>query len=328
MTRLFAFNSLAGCKRTGTGVADGHSTAGRFDSTYVSSGIAITGNTDFIESPTPMMDGSTSVGRLWNRFDWYNATGGNTNNTLWEAKTSAGANAYKIYWTGSNSINGQYWNGSSWTNFPGPPAAFNMNTATLYNMTIDCNAAAGTLTVYQGNTVVFTGTAVSSFATTVGFVRFYNNGNGGATVLSQVMGADYDIRDAKLMPLAFNGNSATNTSGTGAYTDINETVLDETTNIIISSVGGKKGQTKAALTLPGTYGIAGMVVSARGRVSGGTVTDGKLGVKSGASSSSSTGRTFNGGYEPRSAIFESDPNTSGAWTQTNFNNAETYLEAA
>jgi hypothetical protein len=141
------------------------------------------------------------------------------------------------------------------------------------------------------------------------------------------MCADYDIRDAHLMTAALNGNSASNTGGTGSYTDVNETVLDETTAEVITTSGNKMGQTHAAITVPGGLGISGLIINARGRVNGGVITDGKLGVRSSSTNYSSSGKSYNGGYEPRSHIWESNP-AGGAWNQTSFNAAETYLEAA
>ena len=86
------------------------------------------------------------------------------------------------------------------------------------------------------------------------------------------------------------------------------------------------GQTKAALTLPSGFDIKGMVISARGRVSG-TITDGKLGIRSGGTNYSSAALTFAAAYEPRVYISETDPATGTDFTQTGYNNAEPYFEA-
>jgi hypothetical protein len=182
--------------------------------------------------------------------------------------------------------------------------------------------------VYVGGTMVASGSGWTGGGTTVTKLRLGCANNSNGSVFSEIMVADYDIRDSRFMVAALNGNSAANTgAASGVYTDVNETVLDESTNISITTSGNKAGQTHAAITVPAGYIIAAAVISARGRVSG-SITDGKLGVRSGGTNASSAGRGYNGGYEPRQTIVDNDPSTATRFTQSGFNAAETYLEAA
>jgi hypothetical protein len=317
--RYFAVSSLAGCFRTSTAVAES-TTASRFDSTYVANAILVGGAADYASIQQPFLDSSTSVSSLWFRADIYNASvaSGQLLTML-----NAGTNAYRINNGGSSSsYQFQYWNGSAWTNWG---STFTITAGTLQTLVV--HLICGTsFEIFLGGTSIVTGSSPTSAQAAVTEVRL--QAPNGTAYWSQVMGADYDIRDAHLMPATFNGNSATNTGGTGAYTDINETALDESTAEIVATVGNKMGQTHAAITVPTGLGIAAVVLNARGRVSGGTVADGKLGVRSGSTNSSSAGRAYNGGYEPRGAIWTADPNGGGAWTQSTFNSAETYVEAA
>lgn len=324
MARYFAGNSLAAFFRTHTSIGE-DTTAGTFDSTYVGNSVLIAAGltADYIES-APF----SATGTVWLRTDMFNGAGGVANNNgpmLINGTGGSAVGIFRLAQTGNAIYTPQMWNGSAWVTATGGTtqtlAVSNRHTIAIK---VVLNSS---WELYVAGTLVQSGTLTS--ATTCTAFRGYNNAtNGTGTRYSQVMVADYDIRDAHLMPATLNGNSATNTGGTGAYTDVNETVLDESTAEIITTVGNKMGQTKASITVPAGLGVSAMVINARGRVSGGTVTDGKLGIRSGGSNYSSTGRGYNGGYEPRGYIVDSDPNGSIAWTQTSFNNAEPYLEAA
>lgn len=321
--RYFGVNSLAGAFRTSAGVKE-DTTAGRFDSTYVSSAIFIPNVADYAQIKAPFLDGSTSLtGVFYLRFDLW---GQNTTNNTLLMMLSGGANAYRlINSTGGPQI--QYWNSgtAAWVNWG---AAFIMSGGALQTGMLKLTPNVG-FEMYVGGTLVASSAVVpTNGAAAVDEFRLQASAAAGNTWWSQVMCADYDIRDAHLAAAPLNGNSATNTGGTGSYTDINETVLDESTAEIIATAGNKMGQTHSAITVGSGLGIAAVILNARGRVSGGAVSDGKLGIKSGGSNSSSTVRSYNGGYEPRSAIFTTNPATGGAWNQTTFNNAEPYLEAA
>jgi hypothetical protein len=324
MARYFAVNSLAGAFRTITAIVEA-TTASRFDSAYVASAISLPANSanDNIQIKQPFLDGSTSLtGTFYVRFD---AWGTNFNNSGAPLMTNAGANAYRLQGAGSNTGQMQYWNSgtSAWVNWG---SSFATSASTLMTLVVKLTPNVGYEIFLGGSSVASSAVVPTNGASAVDMFQFFPPNTTTVGYYSQIMCADYDLRDSHLMPATFNGNSATNTAGTGAYTDVNETVLDESTAIVIASAG-KKGQTHAAITVPSGLGIAALIVNARGRVSGGTVTDGKLGVRSGGTNYSSAGKSYNGGYEPRGNIWESDPSTSAAWTQTSFNNAETYLEA-
>lgn len=321
MARYFAVNSLAGCFRTSTAIVEA-TTASRYDSTYVASAINSPNHGDYFRIKQPFLDGGTSLSStFYLRFDIYTSSStGDGFVTL----VNGGANAYRIHISGQV----QYWNSgtSAWVNWG---STFPITASSVLTIVLKLTPNVGFELFIAGASVASSAVVPTNGASAVDEFRFSSTSNGtSATYYSQLMCADYDLRDAHLMPATFSGNSATNTGGTGAYTDINETVLDESTAEIVATVSNKMGQTKAAITVPAGLGIAALVQNARGRVSGGTVTDGKLGVRSSSANYSSAALLYNGGYEPRGAIWESNPATSGAWTQTSFNNAETYLEAA
>lgn len=324
MARFFAINGLAGLFRSNTDVGE-TTTAGHFDSAYVNSAFQIANDgVDYAMNQAPFLDGSSSIsGRFWLRFDCYpQISSGGPLAELW----AGGGAKYRINYTTGSTAQFQYWNGSTWTGWGSTFAV--LTSGANHTVVLDLTPQTG-FNLYVGGTLVASDGGVTPTGSSTGINRFqwYSNSSspGG---FSQIMCADYDLRSSHLMAVTLNGNSAVNTGGTGSYTDVSETGLDESTAEIIATVGNKMGQTHAAITVPSGLGISAIVINARGRVSGGVVTDGKLGVRSGSTNSSSAALSFGGGYEPRSAIWETDPNTSGAWTQTSFNAAETYLEAA
>jgi hypothetical protein len=315
--RYFAGNSLAAFTRTSTTIIE-DTTAGRYDSTYVSAALLVpAGAADYAETWA-----FSATGTVYARFDMFYSGGvvSGTGFTLMNGSTGV----FRLTGTGTN-CQAQYWNGSAWT-----------NTGSTFNITINARQTimvkvvlGSSFEVYVNGTLAASGSGWSGGGTTVTTARLYSiSTNGIGVAYSQVMIADYDIRDAHANDAAINGNSATNTGGTGTYTDVNEAQLDESTAETVATVGNKMGQTHASITLATGNYIAAMVVNVRGRVSGGTVTDGKIGVRSGGTNSSSSGRSFTGGYEPRGYILETDPATSTGFDQTSFNNAETYIEAA
>lgn len=325
--KLFGFNTLAGAARSSTAVVDGDTTAGRFDSAYVGSAIKVPMATagSYIDS-TPFIDGSASVTTLWTRFDWYGAT--SSNGFTWiDFINSAGVVVLSLVQGAGafHSLRLDQWNGSSMNT--GATTAFSFSSSALRTVAVKCVCgASGTVEVYVGGTLNVSFAVNQASVNNIAKVRLRAIGNVD-TFYSQVMGADYDIRSAQLFSKLANAEG-TYTTGTGAYTDINEAVLDDSTSISLPAVNDKHSFAKAAITVPSGQQIAAMIVNARGRVGGGTVTDGKILCRSGTTDSASAGKAFVGGYEPRGHAFDNDPNTATRFTQSGFNAAEFGLQAA
>lgn len=318
MAQYFAGNSLAALFRTSTAVVE-VTTAGRFDPLYTNLAISIPPNGEYAQ--TPLLP-SAATGTSWIRLDYYHVAPTATVAPSMLQLMSGTTQVFRFSETSGNAFQPQYWNGSAWVN---TGASFTLVTGTLYAIAIKI-IHNSSFECYVSGTLVSSGSGWTGGSTSSNNIRFYGGSNTSSTFLSQAMWADYDIRDSKLMAAALNGNSAANTGGTGTYTDINETVLNEATAESITTAGNRMGQTKAAITVPGGYNIKGMVITARGRVSG-AITNGKLGIRSGGVNYSSANVDFNGGYEPRCYISAVDPNTGTDFTQAGFNNAEPFFEA-
>lgn len=316
--QYFSFNSLAGASRDDVGVIE-IATAGKFDSTWVSNGIAVpsTGN---LKSPTF----STSAASLWVRFDSARGTGSTVAQAAMTVFNGA-TGVFRLLGNISNSqLQPQYWNGSAWTN------TGSVVTVTTGVTTIVCRIDFGVgFEVFTAGSSVtsasnWTGTLPST-ATTVWWNGYWTGTP--FSVYSQCMCSNYDLRDEHFTNklATANGNY---TDGTGTYTDANEVALDDSTAIVLPAVGNKKTFTKGAITVPSGYQITAAVVSARGRVSGGTVSNGRVMIRSAGNDQDSGNLGFGGSYEPRQYFFPTDPATSTLFTQTGFNNAEYGAAAA
>lgn len=318
MARHFAGATLAAFFRSAANIVE-DTTSGYFDSAYVSNCIKVTyGNTLTTAN-------FSATGTVWFAFE-HRCNGVDNPGYAIVTLFNGATNVFRLYhgWL-TGTVQPQYWNGSAWTD-TGTAFAYSNNVLRRIVVKVTLNSG---FEAYVGNTLIASGSSWTGGQTTVTKGQFACGGGGfgGETFISQVMVADYDIRSSHYLCKLPNANGAY-TDGGGTYTDINETVLDEGTAINLPAVGNKKSFTKAAITLSGGMAISGMVINARGMVSGGTVTDGKLGVKSGGSYTAGAGRSFNGAFEPRYYIAEVDPATGVAFTASGFNSAEPAVEAA
>jgi hypothetical protein len=307
--KYFAGNSLAAFGRTSTSIVE-VTTAGRFDSSVVSSAINVVSG--FIVS-APF----SATGTIYVRTDIYVAGGANGDQAI--LLMNGAANAYRVAQVAGIAWRCQYWDGSAWVDVGG---SVSITPYLGSRITMMLKVVMGTsMELFLGGVSVISGSGMSGAASAVTQSRHQTN------VFSQVMIADYDIRDSKFATSALNGVSASNTDGSGAVSAINETVLDDSTAAFVSTTGHKRGFTHAGITVPGGYIIAAAVISARGRATG-SITDGKLGIRSGGTNYSGSSLGYNAGYEPRQRIIEDDPATATQFTQADFNAAEPFLEAA
>lgn len=323
--RFFAGNKLASFFRLTSGVVE-DTTGATFDSAYVANSIKVPDLNTYFQTAVFLDAASTTL--LWTHCEFY--TGGWPGGTFpWiEWVNSVGTVVAQLVHVGSNATaQFQYWNGSAFANYG---SAFTITDSIRYQLDIKITCgAAGTVDIYlAGNILVASASSgMNAAVTNIAAVRFRGAAAPGNGYYSQIIGGDFDTRNFKLLAAAINGNGA-DTAGTGTYTDINETPLDESTAIVLPAVGNAKSFTHAAVTVPNGTAIDSAWVTGRGRVSGGVVTDGKLGFRSSGTDYVSAGKVFNGAYEPRQHYTTADPATAAAWTQTSFNNAELVVKAA
>jgi hypothetical protein len=323
MARYFFGNTLASFFRSSTDVVE-DTTAGKFDSRFVQNSINVGGENDFIQT-MPFIDASP-VTDIHIHFDFYTGAIGPAASML-DFFDSSNTLVAQLVPTSAGKLTFQYWNGSS-------IAAYLTTTSpvpVLAVCTIDIHVVAGTAGTcdiwFNGTQVMNASGGMNAAFDNIAYIRFRAAGST-TQHYSQVMGADYDLRDDKYCPLLATGEG-TYQDGTRAYTDINEVVLDDSTAIVLPSHGNKHTFIYAPpdIIVPDGYGTVALCVAARARVSGGTIPDGELLLKSGATLSASSGRAYNSGYEPRGYYAANDPATLNPWTQAGINAAEFGIEA-
>lgn len=318
MTRYFAGNTLAAFQRSKATVVE--STAGgTFDATYVPASIACPPDGaayfDSIEF------NAVSPAEFWLHFELYNNTGAGDRVYVYGP---GGANGFRFDVQGSSTTGRlSYWNTvtAAWVIL----GTFGIGGG---RHRLDLQVIPGvSATLYFEETTVWATGAIPDSQTTFTRARFYGKSAGSTVYYSQMFAEDQDTRGKKYMQAILNavGSYA---DGTGAVGDINETVLSDATFAQVTAVGEKRSFTHAGITVPSGLVIGAAVCNARARTGGGVVTDGKLGIDSGA--------TYDGGanlgpgsqLEPIQRIVELDPDTGIAWTEAAFDTSEIVLEAA
>lgn len=324
MARYFAGNTLAAFKRSAVSIVES-SYGNSFDAAYVANSITIANQGDFIESPA-FID-APSATTFWLTFMNTGSAYAGPNRML-TLLNSDGVQVLTLYISTANAVLYQ-WNGATYGSTQISTNMFaGSRDSGLRKVTIKvvCGAS-GSFDLYSGETLVGTLPITNAAVDNIAQVRIHGyNGNSIYHYFSEIMAADYDLRDARYMCKLPSGDG-TYTDGTGSYASVDDPVLDDSDAVKLPVVGNKRSFTHGAIALPPGYSIEAAVMNVRGRI-GGAPTDAKLFVKHGASEAGSAGLGFNTGYEPRSALFEVDPSTGAAFTEAGFNATEFGIEAA
>lgn len=292
-------------------------TAGRFNSDFATHATFSNISTNF-QFETPRISGG-ATGTIWFAVDLYTAS---VNGRIWFELMNGTTPILRARCNSTNpDIIWEYWNGSTYVATSDPVDA-EMPLDTVIRLTVKVDLNSG-FEFYQDGVLVQSGSGWTGGATSFTHVRF-----GAQSYVSNVRCADYDIRDSNYMSAAFNGDSASNTAGSGSYTDIwASTSFDDYTRNNVSTSTGKEGQTRSAITVPTGYAISAAITTVRARVDGTTITDGKLGYRVGGTNYSSSALGLTTGTELRQVVQATNPATATAWTESTFNSAETYFEA-
>lgn len=318
--RYFAGNTLASFIRSSTDVIES-TASGWHDSSYVSNSINVVGvnTSSFIRTPYLNVD----AGEVWFRFDYRADSSSGSDKTFFQAYDSSGS-VYRIVKT-ATSFRIDFWTGSSWDT---GTSGIGSTLTALQTICIMIDTQNGVAKIFIDGAELSSASrnGMTGSTTIDSFSLSPTNNVSAACRVSQVMCANYDLRDDHYMQVLASGNGHY-TDGTGDYTSIDEVMLDDSDAITLPAVGSKKTFTKPAITVPSGLMIASAVVGVRGRASGGIVDDGKALIRSGSTDGTSDDLAFAEAYEPRVALFENDPATTTAWSQSGFNSMQFGVEA-
>lgn len=321
MARYFASNTIAGFIRNSVSIVE-NQTAGNFNSTYVDRAIAIPASISGTLISAPFV--TTATGDFWFRLDC-RFSGTITNGVTgiisgWSGTT----NTWRFdYNSGNNRFQIFAWNGTAMVGVT-LDAFLHTELATFVFHYDTVNKA---FRMYRNGILVgeVTGLGSGMITTTTSFRLGTSNV---IAYYSQIMAADYDLRASNYSLLTLTGNSSVNTGqSSGSYTDVNELSRDDTTVVQITTSGNRAGFTKSNFSVPSGKQIGAFVCNAIARAAG-TITNGKIGLRSAGSNYSSANLGYDAGFNSRQVIFETDPATTSSFTATSLNAIEVYVEAS
>lgn len=315
MARYFAANTLSSFN-VFSPPDSGHSTStSTFDSNYVSNSIAIGGYAG-MSTPVLPVTGPT----LWVRFTM-NA-GYSYSNIIPLEFYNGGNRAYRLT-TGNSGSAWQFqrWNGTAWVNVGTAMGDLGVGSLRVWVLRLDF--ASGLELWINGNTVV-SATGMGGGEPKIDTIHFRAIGAQTA-YYSEIMVADHDLRENHYMCKRPVGAGFYN-DGSGTFADVDDTSINDSDVVILPNSGSRKLFTHPGITVPSGYRIVAASVGGRARRSG-TVTDGKLLVRSGTTDSAGSGLGLGVSFEPRCRVLDLDPATSGSFTQSSFNALQFGLEA-
>lgn len=314
-----------------------NTTSGRFDSAYVRSCVIGTG----IGTACALEIASTT--EAWLNFrGWQAANNGSFSNSNPAVFISVNTNAgvrFRVaafdFGAADRGMRLQSYTGTTattlgtqWTDAYPLPAA----TATEITVYFKVHATTGKFDVYRNGALIlsYTGdttlsSAVSSFT---GFTIYaWDNASTYLQAFSEFIIADEDTRGMRLKRLTVDA-AGDNTAWTGAYTDIDDTAVNDADGIS-STTASQEVSFGTDVSASGTGTWKALVVSARAAkgTSGPATLD--MGVKtSGNAAQYPVSKSLTGGLKPQQAVLTTNPYTSSAWTNAELNAVQLALRSA
>jgi hypothetical protein len=320
MTLLFAGNELSSFQRSGTNVVES-TTSGTFDSSRVRCSLLLPNSGAWALSPN--FTASTTV---WIHAEVFADGGSQLNGWLFTLVNSSGVDVVRMGGTAlSTNWHVEFFNGSAWVQI-GNNYTIPFDHRTTLDIMIKSGVSGGVSVYLDGGPLVISGSGDLSAVSNFQQLRVSSQANfpmaSSLTHVSQIIVADEPTIQwcsFSIHPTA----AGTHTDWTGLYTDVNETVLDDTTFIYTTTASQLDTFPVNSITLPGGYIVKALVQSMRARISTAGPQNAQFVVRTASTdyaSSNVTGIFYN--YQPFQTIWTTNPNTSAAWTQSDVNAAE------
>jgi hypothetical protein len=291
-----------------------------YDASYARGSTSVSGGAaSYAETPTIAASNS-----FWLHFDFnaYTAATDSTPETLvsfYAGSTEAIRFCYCD--SPSETITMKYWNGSAWTT----AGSFTASVQTLVN-TVDIhtvtNSASGSIVVYFSGTkrLEVTGLGLSGLGG-ITKVRFNGMSNGpfhGGCRYSQVVMADEATVGMKVHTFYPSGAGATDDWPTGTWASIDEVAYSD--GDVITTTTANQDELFTG-TLVGTFApedaIRAVCVTARARHSATGPQNIQLSIRTGGANFYSSTLSLDAAYGNSINVWETNPNTSVAWTSAN-----------
>lgn len=217
--------------------------------------------------------------------------------------------------------------GAAWDNLGLTSESVISSTAATIDIYINVHATLGEVRIYKNGVQIMVFTGDTSIDNT-NFGRLHFKGQGGTANelnVSQVIVASESTIGWVLSTLAPDGNGA-NTAWTGSYTDIDEFVLD--TNDYIEAIATNAVETSSVSNINAaysTYNVKAVAVAMRAsNDSGSVIADLQAALRTASTNYFSPNLSLpkDGSDYSRQYIWETNPNTSAAWSQAAVNALE------
>jgi hypothetical protein len=333
MTILFAGNSTAGFSFAN--VAD-QATAGRFDSDYVSAALRLTssgsdGSRGRLDTPV-----FAAQSELWFHFEYYHPS----------ATISNTDGGWVDFYSGDNvvvrlqMVNGEMRVYLATSDAGSPTWDFAQYTGvtiavlalTRLDIRLKLDNTEGAFDIYIDGSLVssFSGDTIKASSTTIDRIRLWcpstlSNISYDLDV-SQIIVSTTDSRNLRCKPSVPTGAGTTNTFDSGAYTDVDEAGVADDADYLAATANDQLFLGTVADAPTGAAPVA-VVLNARALSNSGSLLNAQLAVRSGTTNYFSGDIALEAGFSPISNVWETDPDTAAAWTESGFNAIEAGVRA-
>lgn len=304
------------------------STAGRYESNASRTAMLITAGASEIRLP---FTGSTS---FWLHFYAYQEGLPASAADAIVIMNSAGTEGeYKVIMNTDGSWTFQKFKSASWSTIGSTTAAVAVinNSAAAFDFQIVRHITTGTFNVFKDGVSIFSFSGDTDTDSVPASVKFTGTTTNTRELnISQVIVADESTVGWKLQTLYPDGNGA-NTSWTGDYTAVDEAVYASGDFIETNTLNNIETYTAANINAAySSYNVKAVVVAARAsNDSGSAINDLQMVVRTSATNytSSNVGLTKDGQEYSVQAVWNTNPNTASAWTQSEVNALEVGVKA-
>lgn len=324
MTLLFVGSEQEAFDLIGTaGITFDTATAGSFDATMSRGAIRVAGlgaayaRKTFSPQTSVWIHARCSIGIGSSFFNIINSSG----TTVFRVSTSH-TTGYANY-----NYKPEYYNGSSWITMGDSAVVPSSSVGIDFDVKINIATFGGAIDVYMDGVLMFSFSGNTSFLGS-GISEFRMFSPDGSNVwFSQTIISTTITVGMKVATLSISG-AGTTSQWVGSYTDINETVLSDTTFISDNTNGDISTYQVTDVPTGGNFNVGAIIVSARAERGATGVQNLELGVRSGGANH--WGSPVSGlitAFGPFQEIMTTDPATGLPWTISGANAVEIGVQA-
>ena len=290
-----------------------------FDTTYGIRAAASAGSADSTQWFGHDLDEGPYSGDFYYRFTLGIFNGMNSGRTLLEFLDNAEIPVFRLQITGSNIIQGQYWNGTAWTNVGGTYTFDGHNQFRCDLRISDSSFSfATTSNMALEPSEVLSGSAVMTNVTNLASVKSYStNGSSGGfgSFLSEIIFGDEPTighRYSWKPPTA----DGTDTAGSGTFADVDETTTSDVDFTTLAANGDAETYVHGTMTLPAGTVKAVQIESRVRKVAGGAQNvKARLRVGGVTYDQATNFPNIDSNFKPYIAAWPTNP-AGGSWTPT------------